>query len=115
MSTKTPCYPLFEMFRYVDASGIPSKVGCTPGEPYPDEEAVLVPVPSRVLKKLRALADGEYVVEKKDGEHRVIRRVTRIEETVIADGYTDAGEAEDARAALERMKAGRPTKKGGKR
>lgn len=105
-TTIRPCYPLIELLRYADANGIPSKVGVTPGEPYPDEEAVLVAVPSRVLKALRALADGYYDTAKKSTpeEWSIIRKVARIEETVIADGFTDSHECEEARQALERMK-----------
>ena len=114
-TTISPCSPLIELLRYVDAHGIPSKVGRSVREPYPDEDAVLVPVPSRVLRALRALADGEYVVQPtRMMAYDVIRRVVQIEETVIADGYADKAEAEDARAALERMRAGKP-KRGAKR
>lgn len=43
-----------ELMRYVDRFGIPSKVGIDPaGGPYPDEDAVLVPIPSRLLVKIR--------------------------------------------------------------
>jgi hypothetical protein len=109
MKSTMPCYPLIELLRYVDRHGIPSKV-TIPGTNYESEDAVLVPVPSRVLTLLRALADGEYVVT----AHSVVRRVVQVEETVIADDFADAREAEEARASLARMKAGRP-KKGGKR
>lgn len=113
--TISPCYPLIELLRYVDSNGIPSNVHTldTPG--YVAEEAVIVSVPSRVLRALRALADGEYVVQPtRMMAYDVIRRVARIEETVIADGYADKAEAEEARASLERMRAGKP-KRGAKR
>lgn len=116
MSTSiTPCYPLIELLRYVDSNGIPSKVHTLDVPGYVDEEAVIVSVPSRVLKTLRALAAGEYVVQPtRMMDYTVSRRVAHTEETVIADGFTDESEAEEARACLERMKAGRP-KKGGTR
>lgn len=114
-TTITPCYPLIEMLRYVDSNGIPSKVHTLDVPGYVDEEAVIVSVPSRLLKALRALAASEYIVQptRRMG-YNVIRRVAQIEETVIAGGYADKDEAEEARAALERMKVGRP-KKGAKR
>lgn len=105
MSTKImPCYPLIELLRYVDRYGMPSKVQTLDTHSV-DEDAVLVPVPSRVLKTLRALADGYFDTAKgSTPEWSIIRKVARIEETVIADGFTDSHECEEARQALERMK-----------
>jgi len=107
MSTKiTPCYPLIELLRYVDKNGIPSKVHTLDVPGYVDEEAVIVSVPSRVLKVLRALADGYFDTAKKGSpeEWLIIRKVARTEETVIADGFTDSHECDEAKQALERMK-----------
>ena len=59
---------LREMFRYVDRHGIPSKVGQIPGRPFPREDAVLVPIPTRVLRALRTVMDGPAL--KKAGRDR---------------------------------------------
>lgn len=104
-TTITPCYPLIELLRYVDRNGIPTNVQI-PDTNHETEEGVIVSVPSRVLKALRALADGYFDTAKKGSpeEWSIIRKVARIEETVIADGFTDSHECDDAKAALERMK-----------
>jgi hypothetical protein len=50
---------LREMFRYVDRVGLPSKVWADMDTRTEAEEAVLVPIPSRLLRILRAAAEAD--------------------------------------------------------
>lgn len=113
MNSMTPCYPLMELFRYVDRNGIPTNVQI-PDTNHETEEGVIVSVPSRVLKVLRALADGQYIVDGPKGDRSVTRRIVQIAETTLADGFTDDKEAEQTRAYFEKMREVR-AKKGAKR